>query len=447
MTMVDLTELSRIGFGCYRVSAGSRPHREALQYALREGCNLIDTAATYTDGASECLVGEVLAGDPGTDVFVVTKAGYIQGRALQVIEQLNERGLARSDLVRLADDFSYSIHPDFLCCQLEISLGRLQRGWVDGFLLHNPERSFAQAGGLSPDEYYERIRAAFQFLEEMVAEGKVRYYGVSSNTLASPPDDADATDVRRLVAVAETVTSRNHFRLIQFPFNLLETAGVEKHQDGLSLIDLAKRHGLRTFGNRPLNATSPGGFVRLASYEDDVATSNETGDAALLTECLGLIRRQMSALGLPGDPTELGVVKHLCDHWTNLGSAEAVAQVFEDYFFPFLDKLYEGLIPESDRAAYAALYGRADRRARKQLAEKARQVRNRLVRENRIGPGDARPLEYIACESYLSSGIDHVLVGMKDVKYVEGLKGLFRVNSPGTQEIGGSSFYSDGNAN
>jgi aryl-alcohol dehydrogenase-like predicted oxidoreductase len=423
--MVDLADLSRIGFGCYRVSTSSPSHRAALERALRAGCNLIDTASTYVDGASECLVGEVLAEHPDADVFVITKAGYVQGQTREIITRLNERGLAESGLVRLAPDFYYSLHPDFLCCQLDISLHRMRRQWIDGFLLHNPERLFGNRGGFPRDEYYRLIGSAFEFLEEMVAEGKIRFYGISSNTLPCSPERSDGTDLRRLVTLAEKLGIDHHFKLIQFPYNLLETEATEQILDGVSLLDLAHEYGLSTFSNRPLNATSPDGFLRLATY-DDTPDLDRAADEALLLQCLSFLSEQMSAVGLTGDPTELSIVKHLVDHWTHIGHVELVTQVFEDYFFPFLCKLYNGSIPDPHRTAYLALYERAYLHGRKWLSQQSRSIRARFVRANVFAATDDRPLQYIACEHYLKSGIDHVLVGMRNTQYVDELTGLFR---------------------
>jgi aryl-alcohol dehydrogenase-like predicted oxidoreductase len=424
MMMTELTDLSRIGFGCYRVTVGSPAHRDALRHALGQGCNLIDTAATYSDGDSECLVGQVLSERPRGCAFVITKIGYIHGKALRVIAGLREKGLAESGVDQLSDAFMHSIHPDYLWCQLEVSLGRLGRGWVDGLLLHNPERAFGRIGGLCRDEYYDRIGMAFEFLEEMVAEGKIRYYGVSSNSLPAPPDAPDGTDLGRLVRIARGVANDHHFKLIQFPINLLETAAVEKCDRGRSLVDLAKEYGVIALGNRPLNATSPDGFVRLASCDGSAAA--DAGDAALFSECLRLIRARLLRAGLPGDPNEIGILKYLADHWTTLGSPEAVTQVFDDYFFPLLDKLYGGHIPANDRAVYQAVYDRAHAFGRGHLAAKTRRIRSHLIREKKISDSDDRSLQYIACECYLNWGVDHVLVGMRDVKYVDNLKGLFR---------------------
>src|SRR6476620_11561570 len=107
--MVDLTALSKVGFGAYRATNASRQHREALSYALSVGCNTIDTASTYMDGSSEELIGDVIATRQRNDVFIITKAGYVQGQALSVMKALNKEGLATADVVHLGDGSFHSI--------------------------------------------------------------------------------------------------------------------------------------------------------------------------------------------------------------------------------------------------------------------------------------------------------------------------------------------------
>ena len=54
-------QVSRVGFGGYRVDDETIGHRQALELALDQGCNLIDTSTNYTDGGSERMIGAVLA--------------------------------------------------------------------------------------------------------------------------------------------------------------------------------------------------------------------------------------------------------------------------------------------------------------------------------------------------------------------------------------------------
>ena len=100
--MLELAELSKIGFGCYRISRHAREHYQALSRALVCGCNLIDTAANYTNGDSEQVIGEVLAEHPEHDAFIITKAGYVQGEAATLHEELQRAGRACDGVVRTA---------------------------------------------------------------------------------------------------------------------------------------------------------------------------------------------------------------------------------------------------------------------------------------------------------------------------------------------------------
>ena len=85
--MTGLQPLGATGLRCHpQVSdaiaslTSNAGHESALRRYLAMGGNLIDTSANYGDGASEELVGKVLAGLPRDRVIVVTKGGYIQGQ-------------------------------------------------------------------------------------------------------------------------------------------------------------------------------------------------------------------------------------------------------------------------------------------------------------------------------------------------------------------------------
>ena len=77
------------GFGCYRIDESVAEHNKALELALTNGINLIDTSANYTDGGSEKLICNVLLnsfqkGEPlPDDLIIVSKGGYIQGKNLK----------------------------------------------------------------------------------------------------------------------------------------------------------------------------------------------------------------------------------------------------------------------------------------------------------------------------------------------------------------------------
>ena len=258
---------TQIGLGAYRISSRSKEHREALTFALKSGCSVVDTSSNYTDGESEQLIGEVIK-ETGIRPFLISKVGYVQGQNLEVMEELNDRGLAFDDLVELSPELKHSIHPDFIRDQIERSLQRLQVESLDTYLLHNPEY-YLKTEDSSKDEYYKRIEKAFITLEELVKEGKIKCYGISSNTFVDPKEDHTATDLVEVYELAKNISSTHNFKYIQFPLNLIELGALERQYEGLNLLEKAQDLGLKTIINRPLNAFTSQGLLRLANYPVD----------------------------------------------------------------------------------------------------------------------------------------------------------------------------------
>lgn len=118
--------------------------REQIDLCLEAGVNLIDTSDVYSAGASEQIVGEVLAGRRD-DVLLTTKVRFRVG------DGPNDAGLSRHHIVRAC----------------EASLRRLRTDHLDLYQLHEWD-------GLTPLE--ETLSA----LDTLVQSGKVRYVGASN---------------------------------------------------------------------------------------------------------------------------------------------------------------------------------------------------------------------------------------------------------------------------
>ncbi len=279
---------SKVGFGGYRVDCEAREHREALSLALASGCNLIDTSTNYGDGGSEELVGEVLQELfqqqklRREEVIVVTKVGYVQGGNLDEAQRREQAGSPYSEMVKVNEDCWHCISPAFLEDQITHSLQRLQLQKLDCVLLHNPEYFLK----VHPDanEYYRRIEAAFRHLEEEVQRGRIHFYGISSNTFPETKTHPEFTSLEVVTDLAEKISPQHRFRVIQFPLNLLEPgAALEENNGGTTLIEFACKKGFATLVNRPLNAFSSTGLVRLADFPNH-GTKNIAADFKLSME-------------------------------------------------------------------------------------------------------------------------------------------------------------------
>ena len=425
--------MGQVGFGSYRVSIRSKEHKKALLTALELGCPLIDTSANYTNGESEELIGLVLNENPNFNPILVTKSGYIQGKNLEIIEELNSKGLAVMDLVDLGDELKHSIHPDFLKNQLDNSLKRLKRTSVDTFLLHNPEYYF-RTEGAHQDEYYQRIEKAFRYLEEEVQNGRIKSYGISSNNFILPITNNEVTNLERVLAVAQKISPKNHFTTIEFPFNLIEIGALEKFGEygDLSLLEIAKQACLITLVNRPLNAFTNDQLVRLATYDfmTQDFDENKAMDDFLVAMTLIEERWKYSAsndeLIQDEDINQINLLKQFKELWNTLPSPDAVEQVYHGHFFPFLARIWgESGLSAKEAAPFYQLFEHSQMFARKNMTNKALEFKSQAEKVGLISDEKDRPFAVVVIESYLNYGFDFVLLGMRKVEYVDQVSHLF----------------------
>ena len=169
--------VSPVSFGAWAIggfwgAVDDAQSMQALHAAIDRGVNFIDTADVYGDGRSERLIARLRRERPGEDIFVATKAGR------QLPAQTPE-GYSRENLTGCVD----------------ASLQRLETDALDLLQLHCPH----------PD-VYDRPEV-FQILEDLVTAGKLRWYGVSVETID------EATRALRYPGVQSVQIIFNLFRM------------------------------------------------------------------------------------------------------------------------------------------------------------------------------------------------------------------------------------------
>ena len=180
-------EVSALGLGCWAMGGpwdlqetdGSKEPEgwgqvddsesiRAIHYALEAGINFFDTAANYGCGHSERMLGQALAGRRDK-VILATKFGYIVNEEQRIVT-------VTEDVVRRIRQ------------ECEDSLRRLQTDYIDLYQFHKNE--------YPP----EKAAEVCDVLETLVTEGKIRWYGWSTDN----PDGA------RVFAQAEHCTAIQH---------------------------------------------------------------------------------------------------------------------------------------------------------------------------------------------------------------------------------------------
>jgi aryl-alcohol dehydrogenase-like predicted oxidoreductase len=458
---------SRVGFGCYRVGWENPEHAQALAMALAGGVNLIDTSANYMDGASEETAGSVLgqmvqAGSMTRDqVVVVTKAGYVQGSNMRVVQERQAAGRPFPDVVEYADGCWHCVHPEFLADQIARSLSRLRLERLDCLLLHNPEYFLSAAekhgrvGDAEREEYDRRIRAAFESLEKQVAAGAIGCYGVSSNTFPTPASDPEHTSLSRCWDIAREVGGEgHHFRVVQMPGNLLERGFAEEPNQpgGQTPAQFVAERGLGLLLNRPLNAFGQsGGLTRLADVPESAEKTTEEQWRLAIADLREREREAQKLLSgnSPIEAEARRLLRHgtlLSENWRSIHDREHWKQVVEQQLVPMaqygLAALRAALEERGERNGgsgemaqrYLAALNAVMRRGFAWFSEGARieaaRRRERLFAVLRPEEANAlrdATLSQIAIRALLAqAGTPFVLVGMRHATYVKDVLDCFK---------------------
>ncbi len=146
-------QISAISFGAWAIGGTWGPVDDAqslraLHKAIDQGTNFIDTADVYGDGHSEQLIARIKKERPTDQIIVATKAG-------RRLPRQTPEGYTKENLTSWIDR----------------SRMNLQMETLDLVQLHCPHPAVYD----SP--------AVFQILDDLVKQGKIRFYGISVETV------------------------------------------------------------------------------------------------------------------------------------------------------------------------------------------------------------------------------------------------------------------------
>lgn len=439
-------KLSRIAFGGYRIGLEDPEHKEALVLALKSGVNVIDVSANYGDGEAESLVGKVLDENfrkrnlHRKEIFLVTKAGYIQGRNMKLVESKEMEKDPFPEITYYQPGCYHCISPQFLEDQLERSRKRLGLSTIDAFLLHNPEYflSHSEKKGVPKEEaqaeYYRRIKEAFQFLEKARKEGKIQFYGISSNAFPLPEEEYTHTSLSKCLQIAEKIAGKeNGFAVVQFPGNWYEDGFLRnRNSKGQTILEICRHFDLLPLINRPLNSFQAGkGMVRL-SY----TPQNQTPDSSKLLQILELESSLLEPLSI--NPNRNSLSKLWEKYGEKIRSEEQFRTLLQKSWIPTLRSVIDEVYSEKGKESaeeYLRVLNTAFPLVEEQIqirsSENLSGLYESLVSKyhtNGDAPESLSSLMVFHLSSLLEKGT--VLLGMRKRKYVRDILPIFKKQLP-----------------
>lgn len=291
-------EVSALGMGCWAIGGpwtwaqpGKEPYPagwgktdddesiRAIHAALDLSVNFFDTAANYGAGHSEVILGRALQGRRDRAV-IATKFGHIVNEQKKTVYGDPDRilGNVRTDV--------------------ENSLRRLQTDYIDIYQLHD--------GGYEPEQAQE-LRS---ILEELVAAGKIRWYGWSTD----------------LVDRASVFAPGEHCTAIQFRLNAI--------YDNAEMRSVCAEFDLAGINKDPLNkGILTGKFNSTSTFPENDIRSMEDFSRPKMLERLRLVDDLRDILTSGGRSMAQGALAYiwgLDERMIPIPGFKSVAQVKEN---------------------------------------------------------------------------------------------------------------------
>jgi aryl-alcohol dehydrogenase-like predicted oxidoreductase len=266
---MEYRELGRSGVHVSRLCLGTMTFGEQnseaeghaqLDYAFERGINIVDAAEIYpvppkpeTQGATEAIIGTWLATRKRRDnVLIATKvAGRGKANWLR-----KDRSLPRHSAAQIME-------------AVEGSLKRLRTDYIDLYQLHWPDRPMRVFEGLNyvhMEGESHPIHAILGVLAKLVADGKVRFIGLSNET---PWGLMTFLKYAERLGLPRPVSIQNPFNLVNRTFEIGLSEVVQREQ--VSLLAYSPLGQGYLTGKYEEGALPPGSrktlFDRLGRYE------------------------------------------------------------------------------------------------------------------------------------------------------------------------------------
>ncbi len=212
----DGRKISNIGFGLYKGQISQKYDQQLIKcinYGIKKGVNVIDTAQKYRDGRSEKILKKIKSIKKSRKNFIlISKVGLVadyvkKKNILKKLKVKKEDCLPRND---------FCIDPQYINWSLDNSLKLTGLEYIDFYLLHNPEYALQLKNG------FKKIINALKILEKKRSEGKIHYYGIATwSGLRRFKGNKNRLDLYKILKKLNQIFGKHHgFRCLEAPLSI-----------------------------------------------------------------------------------------------------------------------------------------------------------------------------------------------------------------------------------
>ena len=204
---------------------------DVIEHAIKIGINNFDVAPNYRNTRSELVLGRILKKSKSENIFITTKGGFVpfdfSDATINESDYIKTNYINRSLATNDTFDFYHfqSFDPRYLEHEFNLSLQRLNVDKIDLYYLHNPEYLLAR---VDKETFLKQMNSVYIWLKQKIENKQILNFGISTWDGFFYEDANKRLQMIDFIDFAVKHNIMDHFKAIQFPFNILKTDAFSK---------------------------------------------------------------------------------------------------------------------------------------------------------------------------------------------------------------------------
>ena len=204
---------------------------DVIEHAIKIGINNFDVAPNYRNTRSELVLGRILKKSKSENIFITTKGGFVpfdfSDATINESDYIHTNYINTSLATKNTFDFYHfqSFDPRYLEHEFNLSLQRLNVDKIDLYYLHNPEYLLAR---VDKETFLKQMNSVYIWLKQKIDNKQILNFGISTWDGFFYEDANKRLQMIDFIDFAVKHNIMDHFKAIQFPFNILKTDAFSK---------------------------------------------------------------------------------------------------------------------------------------------------------------------------------------------------------------------------